>query len=501
MKNIRFITFMMMLIAVLAIKTSNAQDSTFKLSDYKNPNYLYQTLDLNFGLNNEMTHYSNAGSISSTSYSFNSGAGAGYSWYKNSPKIQAEKHISFAGGVGSFANIQKFNDESFSPPGQESTKNSFNHFENLDISALTRFYNEKKQYFEVGGTVYGTNTGLSESDKYMANDTINSQYKNSKNQLNLNISGDFLVGTGRIEQVQDARIAMYLLEDLQKLNREKRLASNEDVIALAREITLLKYKRFFDDRLRKIAEITAIDSFLQKNGIAGATDATYFTSLTDNWNYANNPVRYSGRRIFTGIEANYGYNYQFSKNEVIVPAIGSTEDKFKYTNTGLLLVGGITYEKPVSLEWQNSASAKIGVGIKQQLSDNQLHNVETTYTSYRGSIPSLILSADYGFGYYPNSRTWLTVKWWLKSGWDKLFDGDTRKSKKDLMNTFYAHTGPQFNAYFYLSEKLRLNFVFNGEFRIDNYKFTREVAEGSPEKSTYTWWNHQVNLALTYSLF
>ncbi len=39
MKNTWFIA-LIMLIAVLAVKTSNAQDSTFKLSDYKNPNYL-----------------------------------------------------------------------------------------------------------------------------------------------------------------------------------------------------------------------------------------------------------------------------------------------------------------------------------------------------------------------------------------------------------------------------------------------------------------------------
>ena len=499
MKNTWFIA-LIMLIAVLAVKTSNAQDSTFKLSDYKNPNYLYQRLDLNFGLNNGLSHFSTR-SISSTSYSFNSGAGAGYSRYKNSPKIQAEKHILFGAGVSSSTNTQNSDDESYSPNSQETNKKSLNHFENLDISALARFYNGKKQYFEVGGTIIGTNTGISEFYKYLGNDTIHEQNKKTDNQLILNISGDFLVGTGRIEQVQDARLAMYILDDLQKLNREKRLASSEDVIALAREITLLKYKRFFDNRLRKIAEITAIDSFLQKNGIAGATDATYFTSITDNWAYANNPIRYSGRRIYTGIEANYGYNYHFSKHEDIVPANGSYEQKFKYTNTGFFLVGGVAYEKPVSLKWQNSANARIGVGIKQQLTDIQSYNLEEKRTSYVGSIPSLILSADYGFGYYPNSRTWLTVKWWLMSGWDKQLTGDTRENKKDFVNSLKASTGPQVNAYFYLSEKLRLSLVFMGEFNVYNDKFTSEVPEGYSELSTSTWWHHQLNAALTYSLF
>jgi len=501
MKIALCITTSVMLIFLLATESANAQDSTFKLSDYKNPDYLYQSLDLDFGLYSEHTNYANTGSFSSASYTFNSGAGAVYSWYRNSPKIQAEKHISFGAGIGFSGNTQKNNDEKLSPQSQENKSNSFNHTEDLDIIALVRFYNVKKQYFEVGGTLNTTNSGSSASYKYLANDTLNSQNENKGNQLNLNISGNFLVGTGRIEQVQDARMAMYILEDLQKLNRKKRLVSNEEVIALAREITLLKYKRFFDNRLRKIAEITVIDSFLQKNGIAGATDATYFTSITDNWNYANNPIRYSGRRIFTGIEANYGYNYQFSKNEYIVPANETNENKFKYTNTGLYLVGGITYEKPARLKWQNSASAKIGIGINQHLSNLQHYYSEEKHTSYRESLPSLMLSADYGFGYYPNSRTWLTLKWWLMSGWEKQLSGDTREDKKDLMNTFSASTGPQLNAYFYLSEKLRLNLIYNGELQFYDYKFTGEVDEGSPENSTSTRWNQILSASLTYGLF
>jgi hypothetical protein len=124
---------------------------------------------------------------------------------------------------------------------------------------------------------------------------------------------------------------------------------------------------------------------------------------------------------------------------------------------------------------------------------------ETKY--YLTALPSLKLAADYGFGYYPNSRTWLTLKWWLLSGWDKEMNGDTKETKEDLQNRFYTYTGPQFNAYFYMSEKLRLNLTFNGELRIDDTKYTYEVIEGNPEKVKSTWWNQQVNAAITYALF
>jgi hypothetical protein len=52
-----------------------------------------------------------------------------------------------------------------------------------------------------------------------------------------------------------------------------------------------------------------------------------------------------------------------------------------------------------------------------------------------------------------------------------------------------------------LSEKLRLSLAFTGEFRFDNYKYTREVFEGDPEKVNSAWWNQNISAALTYSLF
>ena len=124
---------------------------------------------------------------------------------------------------------------------------------------------------------------------------------------------------------------------------------------------------------------------------------------------------------------------------------------------------------------------------------------ETKY--YLWTKPTVKLTADYGFGYYPNSRTWLTFQWWLLSGWDKEMDGDSKDNLEDLQNIFYTTTGPQINAYYYLSEKLRLSLAFHGEFIINKTNYTYEVIEGNPENVSSAWWNQQINAALTYSLF
>jgi hypothetical protein len=501
MKSTRIIATIMMLISMLAHETLNAQDTTFRLSDYKNPNYLYQTLYLNFGLNSGFTFNNNSNSEAdsrnkTSSFSLNSGAGAMYSFYKNSPKIQAEKHISLYAGFGSSSYTNRRESIDF-----EYKSGSFSHAENLYLLGLRRSYNEKKQYFEVNGTLSASYNGLSNHNKSMNSGTIDLEQESNQKGLNLNLTGAFLVGTGRIEQVQDARLAMFILEDLQTLNRANKVATDEDVLALAREITLLKYKRFFDNRLRKIAEITAIDAFLQKNGISGTTDAAYFTSLNDNWDFANNPIRNSGKRLFTGLEANYGYLNKNSVNETIVPDNEPNEYNLNQANGGFYLVAGFNSEKPKSLTWQNSSSIKVGVGMQSWVeTEKEPDNAdETKY--YLWTRPTVKLTADYGFGYYPNSRTWLTFNWWLISGWDKEMDGDTKDKKEDLQNNLYVYTGPKLNAYYYLSEKLRLSLTFNGVFNLEKTNYTYDVIEGNPENLTNNRWNQQISASLTYSLF
>ena len=53
--------------------------------------------------------------------------------------------------------------------------------------------------------------------------------------------------------------------------------------------------------LRKMEEIEKVDSFLQAKGIITLADARYFTIVNDNWDYAQGPVRESGKRLSAGL--------------------------------------------------------------------------------------------------------------------------------------------------------------------------------------------------------
>jgi hypothetical protein len=498
MKKIIPIALLLISMVVFSPKTSVAQNTTFKLSDYKNPDYFYQTLDLNFVLNSASSAHKNDNSsdfYNAKSYSLGSNALASYSIYQNSLKSQSELYSSLSGtfSLGGQHNTRELENSELK---QHSSSNS----EYLMIGGLKRFYNLKQNYFEVNGSFNIGNNGSSNKEDRFSSDTITNSIKSSSKDFQTYSHIALLIGKGRIEEVQDARMALYLIEDMHQLNRDKRPASDEEVLELAKLITSLKYKRFFDTRLRKIAEITAIDAFMQQNGIAGTTDATYFTSLNDNWDFANNPARNSGWRIYTGVEGNYGYtNYKYHQ-DYIIPSQNFTENSNNRKTISGFIVAGLNYEKPISLKWQKSASVKARFGSAYQLS-NQTSTNQDDINNFQGTTPTFDLSASYGYGYYPNSRTWLTAGWSLSSGYGNQYTGTSKEDKENSKNNYYTYTGPNVQAYYYLSEKLRLSLTFYGRFQIDNENYIANIPEGSDNNQTRTNWNHELRASLTYSLF
>ena len=505
MISIRYFAILMISVIILSGKNSTAQNTTFKLSDYKNPDYHYQALDLKFDLNNFLSTNKTIGNIDDyrNSSGLTSNAGANYSSNANSPGYQRATNVSFGAGFGSSDYLDNLTISNIFK--QERKTSSFNHYEDLSVGALNRFYNAKQNYFEINGSFSTAYDGNSETNRLNNNDTITSFTSSKKYSSNNHASVALLIGIGRIEQVQDAQLAIYILEDLRRLNRDKRAVSDDDVMALAHQITSLKYKRFFDNRLRNIAAITAIDSFMQIKGIAGAADAAYYTSLNDNWNYAHNPVRNSGRRIFTGIEADYIYNQTNDKQENKRTNIDISEITDQMQGGSIFLVAGISSEKPVSLKWQRSANLKAGFGSGYQHTTNKYLLPETTAyktNSFSGIFPSMKLSGDYGFGYYPNSRTWITASWLLSAYYGKEMLGTSRNDKENYQNSLNAYTGPLIYANYYLSEKFRMTCSFGGVFNLLHSKNTSNNALPAPDnKSTTTFWSQSLSAALTYSLF
>jgi len=499
MKN--FGMYKLLLIPALFVQFQlAAQNSSFRLSDYTNPDYKYKSLDLNFGLSHYLmtARLKNYQDNSINNFQAGSSLGAVYRSSVNSKYRQGQVDLNFNSMVGSNRNSNSTDNPLF-----KSSSSTFSHAESFDFQLTQRFYRENKNFMEIGVGINTYNNGNQSKNKEWTNDALSASFENKIHGFAPDITLNLFLGHGRIEQVQDARMAMYILDDVQKLGRAQKVPDNDDVMELARLITRLKYNRYFDTRLRKIAEITAIDSLLQGSGLINTPDAAYFTVLTDNWNYSNNPIRTSGNRLYGGLQVNYAFNYQFTSQITTTPDNYVAETTEKQQNSALALVAGYASANPMSLQWQRTAGAEAGIGLARQLNKREEvgPDVNIDYSLYGDIHPALNLSAFYGYGYYPNSRTTLSFSWSVQSEYFKRNSGNQKNDDATRLNNMNVTTGPDLSIYYYVSARLRVTINYYGYFDYLSRKYTFRDNPDSNYKETLNNFNQSFSGTITYSLF
>ncbi len=113
------------------------------------------------------------------------------------------------------------------------------------------------------------------------------------------------MGIGRIHDVTDARLALYILEDLRKLDCLSRELERTEILDFAYRITELKNRRIFDSRERTIRNIQDLDHWLRERGLLNSSPALLFTSLYDFWQLEGQPVRRRGNRLSLALDPSY----------------------------------------------------------------------------------------------------------------------------------------------------------------------------------------------------
>ena len=109
------------------------------------------------------------------------------------------------------------------------------------------------------------------------------------------------LGKGRIEMVNDAQMALFILNDLENQGLIVNKGSREQQYAFAEVITDINNQRVFDNRRKRIYELQRIDSFIKTSGLSSTTDIRHFTTINDNWIYAFNPLRQHGNQWYVSI--------------------------------------------------------------------------------------------------------------------------------------------------------------------------------------------------------
>lgn len=415
------------------------QLSNFDLSKYKLPDLDRRTLETNFNISGN-NNYDKAPNqtidwpeeIRTNQYSGN--IHLNYNHYISNSKYQRESNLRLDFSSGFYK--RKENKDAL--------------YKNNIIAPSLNYQLENRKYYN-GSSFFETDFAL--NYQYRNNKRYSkSSFESSENKENLE-THSFLayipikLGKGRIEPVQDARHAVYLFDELSKIERLSTDKTDEEIIELAKLISQLKNKRFFDSRLRRMAEIESVDSFLISNNYIPKQDARYFTTLSDFWAYGNRPLRNSGTRFSGAIRPGYYFD-----------GFNNTEEQYsiddRYNLTALLLDGGIEYkrEKPINLFWQNSIDLNCFVGIIEGKLNDKTNSVENKIR-----IPNIQLGFYQTIGFYPNTRTEMSFRYSVQ--YVQLFD------KSDLQNEILGAEGKgakgatELSIDYYISPKFRLNFT------------------------------------------
>jgi len=323
---------------------------------------------------------------------------------------------------------------------------------------------------------YGINNGISYNFKQNEIKNQSEDSNEKQKEFRTSISTRLGVGYGRIENVRDARQAVYIANALSKKKVLNRKLSDDELFELSQIISTVKNKRFLDSRLRLIEEIKTVDSFLEDNDLLVDNGATYFTTLYDMWQYGDLFSRRSGYEL--SFIVSHGHSYQNTKYTPVMRDV-----IYNYTNWPHVSLD-FRYDKPFKLNWQHSLDAT----VFGSHASSYLQNRETGNDYKKNSAKHTRYSAyvNYSLGYYPNTRTNIQVTASQSITKDKYDDG--------IDSMWYSTMiGP--NLYYYFSPNLRLT----GECRFIYEPRRKKWNEGFYHNSNSI--SSLFNIQLTYSIF
>lgn len=421
-------------LALLLSISSKAQFENIDLNKYKLTDYKYKSLGINFDLSNA-TRYSDA-SNKTKENSFYSSDGINYSATNYSRKYIGNHYLGF--GISLSNDFAKNDNTSY-------TSNSSR------LTLAFRFITQNKFYFS-NDFFYGVNFSSSQfpSHSYIKVDNTSGFTSSLLNDISSVNFVAFRVGKGRIENVTDARMAIYILDDLAKQGRLSRIPTETEVFQFADFITKTLNKRVIDSRIKIIKESIAVDSFLTTNGLSNKTDGLYFGLINDNWNFGRLQSWITGTNWYIGISPSLNYQNQFRRTNNYGSILKFRNELSEYS---ISFDAGYSSDKIIGLKWQKGYYVNCSFNIFKYDSVGNFTNIK--------DYKRIIVDSRYLLSYIPNTRTSIS----LGGGFTIM-----KYVSKDLY--YQIQISPNISGYcnYYFSEKLRftagagINYNFNKQY-------------------------------------
>lgn len=438
-----------------------------------------------------------------------------------------------------------FADSSFQNEGRSSSSFNFNpsYFSFVNTDALQRsvnanlgsdfsidLVNEKSTYFarvnerttDVDLDLNYSNTSrFYKGDKFRylristssSFDTDGTQRKRSDEQdsdfksysFNNRTSFSYGIGAGRTNDVRDAVQAMFIIQDLKKVSGVS--FTNEQLEGIAQGITQIRNARYLDFRIGYKMQIKMLDSVLRENGISGENSIDYFTTISDNWLYANRAFRTTGRRWTHYLSV--GNQYGFSKTNLKYPVGISPRnyyDQSAYVAPEASLNTDYIYSTQKSLYVQNSYGFSVSSGLLYENSrhvvlDSEFPIDQDTFnrvSAQENVVWNTTLRGSYAYLYQANTRNLFRVlvnpsisySRWLPEYSANQFAKNNSTLAPDLRVTsdYYHWFSPHLN--------LRASGIVGS-----NFRFTQQEDEFIFYKEQNTGLYYTLTLGLNYQLF
>lgn len=296
----------------------------------------------------------------------------------------------------------------------------------------TRRYNGKESFWGVHTQFDYRLLGNS----FTSNDSILVYKSTLHNELHFTMYVSH--GNGRIEPVASARKAMDILISLQKNNRLSKSPDQAMVDSLARIANRIQYKRFFDRRYKRVYQLSELDKGIQALGLVENPDMVYAANLNDIWDFAYDFNRGSGQRFEYGVIPSVHIN---SENRVANPN-NSSSVSYNQTLYAFGAYGFCSWNKltPISYKWQSD--------IMIDLTGGWYENGENEGNTPSVSGVSSLLNASWSLGYYPNTRTYVSLTPFARASIT------TATSSSESYGVF---TGLDLRSYYYVSPRFRVS--------------------------------------------
>lgn len=444
-----------------------AQDSSFHLKNYKYRTSGYKALELSISFNGNTGDYKESNAPNQTNNLFQLFPSSIN--YRNFFSTDKRWHALFVSVTPSFL--------SHTQKGAVGKAKGRNFQSSLDFSTDDRFYGNKQWFFQLGNHLFARGDFTKQS----------SIQANSKTNVS-GVDEDLFIGfgKGRTEMVQDAQMALFILNDLSKQGLLTQNADAKTITEFAQLITQINNRRIFDSRRKRMFELTQIDSFLRVWEITSSPDIRHFTIINDNWALAFNPERLSGSDWFfqlrPSIEA--GKNEQTTKS----PTLNTTSEG-RTTVIGIGPRAGYESYKPINLKWQRNFGSSVSWQLqKSKNSSEYAFNGSTTKTKTETEQYQSELNAFYGIGFYPNNRTRLNATLDVKGTHTKYRDSVLKRSI--LLQPSFA-----FSTDYFISYRTRM---FANFYLFYNKEYYKSLAFSSFSRRSF---GMNLSVGITHSFF